>query len=77
MATNRDDEFKVTGEDILREIGYYRDDTMFMSLNLSPEQLLVVSDASVIGCEQSPEEMIIEALKCWMESKAPRKAAVA
>lgn len=48
---------------ILTQMGYYREDTRFVSLNLTPEQMRVVTDSVIQFPNWTIEELITEGLK--------------
>ena len=53
----------ITEKDILTQMGYYREDTCFFSLNLTPAQFRIFCEASAkIGPKWSMEEAITRAL---------------
>ena len=58
-----------TAEDILRQMGYYREDTLFMSLNLTGRQFSIIQEAcSAYGSGDSPEHAICDCIDCWLRN---------
>lgn len=61
---NKPDIPPITEKDILTQMGYYREDTCFMSLNLTPAQFKIFCEASAKADQKqwSMEEAITRAL---------------
>ena len=61
---------------ILFQIGWGRDDTFFMSLNLTPEQADVFGDViRRSDCKTSVEGSITKALRYWVKDHKERNRA--
>lgn len=53
---------------ILKQIGYHRHDTKFMSLNLTDQQLESINEAVKLGEGQPVEEVIAVACRCLVST---------
>jgi len=58
--------------DVLVQMGWFRDDTTFCSLNLTDEQRDTLGKACELSM-LSVEDTIAEALHCWLDYKAACK----
>lgn len=61
--------------EILEGIGWFREDTNFLSLNLTDQQMRLVQRAVAAGGGKSPEEAICEVLRRGLEADANKVAA--
>lgn len=60
---------------ILENIGWFRDETNFLSLNLTDDQLRVIQRAVTAGGGETPEEALCEVLRRGLVAEATKVAA--
>lgn len=60
---------------ILENIGWFRDETNFLSLNLTDDQLRVVQRAVTAGGGETPEEALCAVLRRGLGTEATKVAA--